>query len=110
MAAFYLAKRWFSLISLFFGVKAPILGLKQPRGVRAPPKQQGSHMMAQPRFSAGERVSLVYSKAFTAPAGIYRIVRALPRESGPRQYRIKNETENFERVVDESRIEAFSYE
>lgn len=62
--------------------------------------------MAQPRFSAGERVSLVQSKAFTAPAGIYRIVRALPNETGPQQYRIKNETENFERVIDESRMEA----
>jgi hypothetical protein len=66
--------------------------------------------MAQPRFSAGDRVSLVGSKMFTAPAGVYRIVRALPKEAGPRLYRVKNETENFERVVEEGRIEAFAHE
>lgn len=66
--------------------------------------------MALPRFSAGERVSLVHSKMFTAPAGVYRIVRPLPQETGPQQYRVKNETENFERVVEESRIEAFNHE
>ncbi|MGQ0531924.1 MAG: hypothetical protein ACT4OF_04425 [Caulobacteraceae bacterium] len=66
--------------------------------------------MAQPRFNAGERVSLVQSKLFTAPAGVYRIVRPLPHDAGPQQYRVKNETENFERVVDESRIETFAHE
>ena len=66
--------------------------------------------MAHPRFSAGERVSLVQSKMFTAPAGVYRIVRSLPVERGPQQYRVKNETENFERVVEESRIETFAHE
>ena len=66
--------------------------------------------MAQPRFSAGERVSLTQSRLLGAPGGIYRIVRVLPHEAGPQQYRVKNETENFERVVEEARIEAFAHE
>lgn len=62
--------------------------------------------MAQPRFSAGERVSLVQSRTFGAPDGVYLIVRALPNEFGQQQYRIKKENEGYERVIDESRIEA----
>jgi len=63
------------------------------------------------KFGAGQRVSILRSGAFSAPSGAYRIVRALPLQGGPQQYRVKNETETFERVMDESRLEAsLSYE
>ena len=40
--------------------------------------------------------------------GVYRIVRALPAEGRPLQYRIKSGAESFERVVDASRIEVLA--
>lgn len=66
--------------------------------------------MAHTKFGAGQRVSITRSGAFSAPGGSYRIVRALPREAGPQQYRVKNETETFDRVLDESRLEAVGYD
>ena len=66
--------------------------------------------MAQTRFGAGQRVSIVRSGAFSAPSGFYRIVTALPRESGAQQYRVRNDAEAFDRILDESRLEAVSYE
>lgn len=62
--------------------------------------------MAQPRFSAGERVSVVRSRTFIAAEGDYRILQALPMEPGPQQYRVRNEKESFDRIVEESRLEA----
>lgn len=64
--------------------------------------------MAQPLFGAGQRVNVAHSGRVSTPGGIYNIVRALPAERGPIQYRIKSDTEAFERIVDESRIEALS--
>ena len=66
--------------------------------------------MALPLFSAGQRVSIMRSNGFAAPAGAYRVVRAMPQGPGSRQYQIRSEGENFDRVVDESRLEAISYE
>jgi hypothetical protein len=62
--------------------------------------------MTSTKFGAGQRVSILRSGAFSAPGGTYRVVRALPLESGPQQYRVKNDTETFDRVMDESRLEA----
>lgn len=42
---------------------------------------------------------------FATPGGMYRIVRALPLESGQQQYRVRNDSETFDRIVDESRLE-----
>lgn len=62
------------------------------------------------KFGAGQRVSIVRSGAFSPPSGAYRIVRALPMDSGPQQYRVKNDAETFDRVMDESRLQAETYE
>jgi hypothetical protein len=62
--------------------------------------------MAHPLFGAGQRVSVAHAGRVSTPAGIYNIVRALPAERGPVQYRIKSDTEAFERIVDETRLEA----
>jgi hypothetical protein len=66
--------------------------------------------MAQVKFGAGERVSISRGGGFAAPGGSYRVVGALPREAGPQRYRIRNEGENFDRVVDESRLEVMNLE
>ena len=62
--------------------------------------------MSSPVFDAGQRVTVARAGRVSVPAGNYRIVRALPSERGPMQYRIKSDTEPFERIVDECRLDA----
>jgi hypothetical protein len=66
--------------------------------------------MAETKFSAGQRVSVARGGGFGAPAGMFRVVGPLPREAGPQQYRVRAETEQFDRIIDESRLEATHYE
>jgi hypothetical protein len=66
--------------------------------------------MAHPKFGAGQRVAIVRSGAFSAPSGSYRIVSALPLDRGPQQYRVRNDSEPYDRILDEARLEAISYE
>lgn len=66
--------------------------------------------MTQPKFGEGQRVSVARSGAFAAAAGTYRVVSVLPLERGPQQYRVRNDGENFDRVLDEARLEAAAYE
>ena len=61
--------------------------------------------MAQTKFSAGQRVSVIRGSGFGAPPGVFRIVNALPREAGPQQYRVRSDGENFDRIVEETRLE-----
>ncbi len=61
--------------------------------------------MAHTKFGAGQRVSIVRSGAYSAPSGTYRIVNALPNETGRQQYRVWNDAEAFDRIMDESRLE-----
>lgn len=64
--------------------------------------------MADVKFAAGQRVSLVGARSFSAsaPRGIYRVVAALPASAGPQQYRVRSDGETHDRVVDEVRLEA----
>jgi hypothetical protein len=64
--------------------------------------------MTYAKFAAGQRVALVGARSFStgAPRGVYRIVAALPKETGPQQYRVRSEGEAHDRVVDEVRLEA----
>jgi hypothetical protein len=66
--------------------------------------------MARTKFGAGQRVAVLRSGGFSAPSGVYRIVTALPLESGPQQYRVRNESESFDRVMDEVRLEALDHD
>jgi hypothetical protein len=63
--------------------------------------------MAIALLAAGQRVSVSGFGASAMP-GVFRIVRALPADGRPQQYRIKSDTESFERVVDASRLEAMA--
>jgi hypothetical protein len=62
--------------------------------------------MAQAKFGAGQRVAVVRSGSFSAPSGSYKIVSVLPLERGPQQYRVRNEGESFDRILDEARLGA----
>lgn len=66
------------------------------------------YFMADIKFAAGQRVSLVGARSFSAsaPQGAYRVVAALPKERGPQQYRVRSEGEAHDRIVDEVRLEA----
>ncbi len=66
--------------------------------------------MAQTKFSAGQRVSVLRGGGFGGPAGFFRIVSSLPLESGPQQYRVRSDGETFDRIVDEARLEAVHHE
>lgn len=61
--------------------------------------------MAQPKFTAGQSVSVARIGLLMTPLGAYRIVQALPREGGPQQYRVRHDGESFDRVVDEVRLQ-----
>jgi len=65
--------------------------------------------MAQTKFSAGQRV-LAARGGVGAPAGHFQIVSVLPRGAGAQQYRVRGETESFERVIDEVRLEAAAHD
>jgi hypothetical protein len=64
--------------------------------------------MAEHKFAAGQRVSIVPSFAAGAPKGVYRIVAALPKQWGAQQYRVRAEGETHDRIVDEARLEALA--
>jgi hypothetical protein len=66
--------------------------------------------MAQTRFRAGERVQVSRGNSFGGPAGFCSIVAPLPREAGPQQYRVRGDAENFDRIIDEARLEAVTYD
>ncbi|MBK6704698.1 MAG: hypothetical protein IPL62_02410 [Caulobacteraceae bacterium] len=62
--------------------------------------------MAQPKFSAGERVSITRAVGFSAISSACRVVAPLPRDAGPQQYRVRSEAESFDRIIDEARLES----
>jgi hypothetical protein len=62
--------------------------------------------MSLPAFANGQFVSLAPSKQHRALQGAYRVISAMPRDSGGFQYRIKSELEKYERVVDERHLAA----
>ncbi len=66
--------------------------------------------MAQTKFSAGERVAITRAVGFSAISSTCRVIAPLPRDSGPQQYRVRSEAESFDRIIDEARLEAKSYE
>jgi hypothetical protein len=70
--------------------------------------QHKGSLMADVKFAAGQHVSLVGVRSFSvsAPRGVFRIVSALPKDSGPQQYRVRSDGEAHDRVVEESALEA----
>lgn len=66
--------------------------------------------MADVKFAAGQRVSLIGARSFSAsaPQGVYRVVVALPMEGSAQRYRVRNDGETHDRIVDEERLQAVS--
>ena len=62
--------------------------------------------MTQPKFGAGQRVTISRAGSLFAPGGAYKVMQSLPLGAGPQQYRVRSDGETFDRVVDESRLEA----
>ena len=63
--------------------------------------------MTLPLFNTGQSVSFTQTRLFLAP-GAYRVVSALPATDGRVQYRVKSNDEAFDRIVDESNLEALN--
>lgn len=60
--------------------------------------------MAAHRYRVGQRVGIL-PRALRMPAlGDYKITMLMPPTEGENQYRVKGNTESFERVVKESDI------
>ena len=66
--------------------------------------------MTKTKFGAGQCVSVMGSRAFPVAPGPYTIIAVLPLERGLQQYRVRSSAENFERIFDEVRLEAASYD
>ena len=66
--------------------------------------------MAQTRFRAGQRVQVTRANSFGGTGGFCSIVAPLPRDTGPQQYRVRSDGESFDRIVDEVRLEAVTYD
>ena len=64
--------------------------------------------MADVKFVAGQHVSIMRGRSFavSAPSGVYRVVAALPKEMGQQRYRVRNDGETHDRIVDEMRLQA----
>lgn len=65
--------------------------------------------MAQTKFSAGARARVTRA-AFGSASGAVSVVSVLPKEAGPQQYRVRADGETFERVIEEARLEAVTYD
>jgi hypothetical protein len=70
---------------------------------------QSEHLANDHKFAVGQlvRLSLPYFGP-ARPTESYRIVKLLPRDANEPQYRIKSESESYERVVRESQLHAFA--
>ncbi len=67
--------------------------------------------MAQTRFRAGQRVQVTRGNSYGGPSGFCSIVTVLPRDdAGPQQYRVHGDGESFDRIIDEARLEAVTYD
>lgn len=54
------------------------------------------------KFALGTMVHL--SMPYLGASGNYKIVRHLPKDANDPQYRVKSDTENYERVARESQL------
>jgi hypothetical protein len=59
-----------------------------------------------PQFRSGQTVRLCRASYRLSSSGDFKVVRVLPDEGGERKYRIKNDGEAHERVVNESDLES----
>lgn len=58
------------------------------------------------KFQAGQAVHLRANASFAGRTGLYVIVQVLPLEGGAQKYRAKSEREAFDRILNESGLDA----
>ncbi len=79
----------------------------EPTRAYAPATSAPVHMRATRhldghRYATGDRLLMASGGRETARgASACRVVSLLPNEGGPLRYRVRSESENFERIVDE---------
>lgn len=55
------------------------------------------------RFAAGDRLMMAPGgRDISRGASVCRVVSLLPHEGGPLRYRVRSDSESFERIVDEA--------
>lgn len=60
----------------------------------------------EPRYAVGQRLTLLGGGNHWARAqGLCRVIAVMPHETGPFQYRVRSEAENYERIVAEADLE-----
>ena len=69
-------------------------------------KHKEPYIMAGARFSTGQSLRLLRDlrSPKTQAEGLYKVVRVMPNEGRENSYRIRHESEAFERVVSESQL------
>jgi hypothetical protein len=68
-----------------------------------PKKPRPSPLAVVHNYHVGQRVSMVGSGRYWGRvSGLCRIVALMPHEAGPFLYRVRSETESFERIVAEA--------
>jgi len=55
------------------------------------------------RYAAGDRLAMAPGgREISRSAAVCLVLALLPHEGGPLRYRVRSETENYERIVDEA--------
>lgn len=62
--------------------------------------------MKTPLFSVGQSVMITASRGYHYSEGAYVVTATMPSGGGPIRYKVKNNLEKFERVIDESSLSA----
>ncbi len=72
-------------------------GAPAPRPVAAEPRPVSLH-----RYHVGQRLRMQSGgRSWARPETMCRVLALLPVEGGPLRYRVRSETESYERIVDE---------
>jgi hypothetical protein len=87
--------------------KAPVRDVPEHFGHdTAGPGQRHNQPVAQSpkhRYRIGQRLSMsAGSREFSRTASVCQVLALLPFENGPLRYRVRSDSEGFERIVDET--------
>ena len=86
--------------------RSPFAGDAAPAYVpatRTPERSRVARSAHAHRFATGERLSMAPGgREISRSASACVVLALLPYEGGPLRYRVRSESENFERIVDEA--------
>jgi hypothetical protein len=82
--------------------RSPFAGDVAP-ATRSPERSRVARSAHAHRFATGERLSMAPGgREISRSASACVVLALLPYEGGPLRYRVRSESENFERIVDEA--------